>query len=81
MPANESKPCSLKGIIGPGHMRRYALTAERFDTAEARRIGLISEVADSPADVDDCTTKLCAHIKANGPQALTACKQILRDIQ
>ena len=67
--------------IGPGHMRRYALTAERFDAAEARRIGLISEVADSPADMDDCIAKLCDHIRANGPQALGTCKQILRDIQ
>lgn len=67
--------------IGPGHMRRYALTAERFDAAEAKRIGLISEVADSPEDMDDRIVKLCAHLKANGPQALAACKQILRDIQ
>src|SRR5262245_10443912 len=28
--------------IGPGHARRYALTAERFDAAEAHRIGLVN---------------------------------------
>ena len=38
----------LVHAIGLRHTRRYALTGERFDAAEAGRIGLIHEVV--PAD-------------------------------
>jgi methylglutaconyl-CoA hydratase len=67
--------------IGPGAMRRYALTAERFDADEARRIGLISEVVESAADLDAWIAKIAELIAGNGPQALAACKQVLRDVQ
>lgn len=34
----------LADAIGVRHLRRYALTGERFDAAEAKRIGLVHEV-------------------------------------
>lgn len=34
----------LNDAIGPRQVRRYALTGERFDAMEARRIGLVHEV-------------------------------------
>jgi methylglutaconyl-CoA hydratase len=34
----------LVNALGPRQARRYALTGERFDAAEARRIGLVHEV-------------------------------------
>lgn len=67
--------------IGPGHMRRYALTAERFDAIEAKRIGLVSEVFDTPAQMDAWIEDIEAKLIANGPQAVAACKQLLREGQ
>jgi methylglutaconyl-CoA hydratase len=66
--------------IGAGHMRRYALTAERFVAAEARRIGLVSEVVDSVEALDARIADLVAQIKTNGPEALAVCKQVLTDV-
>ncbi len=67
--------------IGPGHMRRYALTAERFDAEEARRIGLVSEVAADEPGLDMVIAGWCEQLAANGPEALAACKAVLRDVQ
>lgn len=63
--------------IGPGHARRYALTAERFDAREARRIGLISQVVDTEAEMDAWIARISESICANGPAAIAACKQVL----
>ncbi|MFQ5502412.1 MAG: enoyl-CoA hydratase/isomerase family protein [Phycisphaerae bacterium] len=67
--------------IGPSHMRRYALTAERFDSIDARRIGLIAESFETEADMDNWIEKTIATLMANGPEALTECKRVLRDVQ
>ncbi len=66
--------------IGPGHMRRYALTAERFDGREARRIGLVAESVVDEAALDATVGSLTASLVANGPEALAACKAVLRDV-
>jgi len=67
--------------IGPGQIRRYALTAERFDAAEARRIGLVSEVVDDEAGLDDRIAFFVRLLKKAGPEALDHCKRVLRNIQ
>mgnify|MGYP000597363782 CR=1 FL=1 len=66
--------------IGPGHMRRYALTAERFDADEARRIGLVDDVVDAD-DLDSHAEKLIAMLLQNGPAAMTAIKQLIFSLQ
>ncbi len=66
--------------IGPGAARRYALTAERFDAAEARRLGLICEVVDSPEALDAWIAEVSKALLANGPGAIAACKQILSQV-
>lgn len=66
--------------IGPGAARRYALTAERFAAAEAKRLGLVSEVVDSVGELDKCVDRWCDLIKGNGPEALAACKRVLSDV-
>jgi len=63
--------------IGMSAARRYALTAERFDAAEARRIGLISDFVDSADKLDGWIEGIVRHIAANGPAAVAACKRIL----
>jgi methylglutaconyl-CoA hydratase len=66
--------------IGPGHLRRFGLTAERFDAREAHRIGLISHVAHDEAEMDQWIGETCQTLKANGPHALAACKKILSEV-
>ena len=66
--------------IGPGAARRYALTAERFDADEAKRLGLVSEVVDTPGQLDEWIGEITKHILANGPTAVAACKQILSEV-
>ena len=67
--------------IGTGHMRRYALTAERFDADEAKRIGLLSEVFDAAVQMDAWIEETGAKLIANGPAAVAVCKQILAEVQ
>ena len=54
-----------------------ALTAERFGAADAKRIGLVSEIADSPAEMDALIQKWAQLMIENGPEALRACKTVL----
>ncbi len=60
--------------IGPGPARRYFVTAERFDAAEARRIGLVHEVAE---DLDAATEAVVTAILAGGPEAVRAAKRLV----
>jgi methylglutaconyl-CoA hydratase len=66
--------------ISASAARRYALTAERFDAAEARRIGLVSDVVEQPEQLDVWIEKVVKHLVANGPGAISACKQILSHV-
>src|ERR671924_6418 len=47
--------------IGPAAARRYFLTGERFDAAEALRIGLVDEVA---ADLDEAVSRVVSALLA-----------------
>ncbi len=67
--------------MGPGPMRRYALTAEKFDAAEAHRLGLISHVVGDEAGLDAWIDNTAKALMANGPEALAACKKVLADVQ
>ncbi len=66
--------------IGPGAARRYSLTAERFDAAEAHRIGLVSEVVEGPQELDEAVARLCKFVLGNGPEALAECKRVLSEV-
>ncbi|MBY6094537.1 enoyl-CoA hydratase-related protein [Ferrimonas balearica] len=63
--------------IGLRQMRRYALTAERFDGQRAHALGLVHELADTPADA---AQPLIDALLSNGPQALRACKSLLAHV-
>ncbi len=85
---SEVKLGILPAIISPfvmekigSHARRYALTAEKFDAAEALRIGLVSHVAADEAAADAWLGQVCRAIAENGPQAIAECKRVLSDIQ
>ena len=62
--------------IGPRAARRYAVTAETFDAAEAHRLGLAHEVLDEEA-LRPAAERLAAGLLANGPQAMAAAKALV----
>jgi methylglutaconyl-CoA hydratase len=63
----------LNDAIGLRQVRRYALTGERFDAQEARRIGLVHEVVPL-AELDAAGERMVGHLQANGPEAIAQTK-------
>jgi methylglutaconyl-CoA hydratase len=63
----------LSDAISARQLRRYALTCERFDAAEARRIGLVHHVV--PLDeLAAAGEAMAARLIENGPQAMAETK-------
>jgi methylglutaconyl-CoA hydratase len=65
--------------IGPRQARRYFLTAERFDAAEALRIDLVHEVVAADA-LDARIDALIGLLRAAGPVAQLECKALIRGV-
>jgi len=65
--------------LGEQASRRYFITAERFAADEARRLGLVHEVVAADA-LDTKVDELVAATTANGPAAVRACKQLVKDV-
>ena len=59
--------------IGLRALRRYALTGERFDAHEARRIGLAHEVC-APGKLEEAGARIVDALLMNAPHATTATK-------
>ena len=57
--------------IGERASRRYFTTGERFDAAEAHRLGLVSEVTDAE-QLDATVEHLAGHLLQSGPEATRA---------
>jgi len=66
--------------IGERAARRYFLTAERFEAAEAWRLGLVHELASSPADLDEKVGDIVEALLACGPQAQRESKELIRAV-
>jgi methylglutaconyl-CoA hydratase len=65
--------------MGEQAARRYFITAERFSATQAQALGLVHEVV--AADVLDArVAEVVAALVANGPAAVKACKQLVKDI-
>jgi methylglutaconyl-CoA hydratase len=62
--------------IGARNARRYMLSAELIDAAEALRIGLLHEVCDTDA-LDARIEKLVQQILHGGPQAMALVKSLV----
>jgi len=65
--------------IGVRAARRYFLTAEVFDAAEAERIGLLTFTVQKEL-LDKTIEDLLAHLLAGGPEAMKKIKQLIRDV-
>jgi methylglutaconyl-CoA hydratase len=64
--------------IGPGHARALFTSARLFDAAEAHRIGLVHQVV-TAGDLDSVVADTAASMIAAGPDAIAACKRLVRD--
>lgn len=65
----------LADAIGARQIRRYALTGERFDAEEARRIGLVHEVVPE-AEIEAAGERIIANLLANAPGAIAETKSL-----
>ena len=63
----------LSDAISARQLRRYALTGERFDAAEARRIGLVHQVV-PPGELAVAGEAMVAKLLENGTQAMAETK-------
>lgn len=66
--------------IGVRAMRRYALTAERFDAQEARRIGLVHEVV-AAEGLTARGDSLVAELLKGGPEAQAEAKRLAQVVR
>jgi len=66
--------------IGERYARRYFLTAERFDGAEAWRIGLVHEVTSGDAELDEKIGGIVDALLACGPVAQREAKELIRAV-
>jgi methylglutaconyl-CoA hydratase len=66
--------------IGARAARRYFVTAERFDAAEAYRIGLVHDIVPSLEALDERVNELLGHLMLAGPHAQAAAKALVRSV-
>ena len=66
----------LNDAISVRQMRRYALTGERFDAQEAKRIGLVHEVVPL-AGLEAAGERVVGHVLDNGPAAIAQSKSLI----
>jgi methylglutaconyl-CoA hydratase len=59
--------------LGVRQVRRYALTGERFDAAEARRLGLVHEICPT-GGLESAANTIVESVLMNAPVATTATK-------
>lgn len=69
----------LLNAMGEREARRYFLTAEGFDAAEAQRIGLLHQVV-PPEQLDDAVTTMTGHLLKGGPAALAVTKDLIATV-
>jgi methylglutaconyl-CoA hydratase len=66
--------------IGVRAARRYFLTAERFEAAEAYRIGLVHDLVPSIEELDGRINELLGALLVAGPHAQAAAKALVRAV-
>lgn len=78
VPAVISPFCVAK--IGVSHARRLFVTGERFDAAEAARIGLVHRVVPDEEALDAAVDAAVAAVLASGPVAVGRAKALIREV-
>ncbi len=65
--------------MGVRHARRYMITGEEFDAAEAQRIGLVHEAVPE-SDLATAVGRALTHLSSSGPGAIVAVKRLIPEI-
>ncbi len=65
--------------MGARQAGRFVLTGERFDAVEAMRLGVVHQIAPMAA-LDQSVEACLQHLLAGGPKAVTAAKELVRDL-
>lgn len=66
--------------MGARAAHRYFLTAERFDAAEAMRIGFVHQVVADEDALDAAVASMTQALADASPHAVSQCKQLLREL-
>ena len=66
--------------IGLTRARRIALTGQRFDGHHALTLGVVHEVADSPAELEKKLAEVLGEIRRCAPNASRVTKQLVLDV-
>ena len=67
--------------IGESHARALFPSGRRFDAVRAQRIGLIHEVVEGQAALDEAVEQALDDVLAAGPTAVRAAKAIVREVR
>lgn len=67
----------LPAIVGQGVARELAFTGDDFDAERALRLGLVSEVYDSPSQLVDAAKALAGRIAKNPPLVVQGIKEVM----
>jgi enoyl-CoA hydratase/carnithine racemase len=70
---------ALVDLVGPAHAHMILMTGERFDAAEAERMGLVNKVV-PVAELESTVAKLAATMAGNAPLSLTTNKQTVKAV-
>lgn len=70
----------LIAAMGERCCRYYMLTTERFSGVDAYRIGLVHEMVPDEKQLDEVIGETVDALLQNGPDAMSACKALLRSI-
>lgn len=65
--------------MGEQAARRYFITAERFDAAEALRLGFLHAVV-PPQDLDEKVAEIAATLANNSPNAVRESKRLVQEV-
>lgn len=66
--------------IGPRRAKSLFATGRMFDAAFAEKIGLVDELVDAAADLDDAMERLSTEIMACAPGAVAKSKALVEDV-
>lgn len=67
------------GAIGERYARRYMLSGEEFDAAEAYRIGLLQDICEEP-ELNAVVGRMLANLYSSGPLATLAIKELIPEV-
>ncbi len=70
---------NLVDVTGAANAREMLLTGRQFSAAEAKEMGLVHKVVDTPS-LEKATREYCENLAANAPITLRTAKRMIREL-